>query len=43
MVLPVVTAVGRLLQKGGPRLYKVIAVRPDGSVQTVINTPLTSR
>lgn len=43
MALPVVTTFGRLLRKGGPRLYKVIAVRPDGSVQTVINTPLTSR
>jgi hypothetical protein len=36
-----VTAVGRLLRptNGEPRIRRVIAVRPDGSVRTVINRP----
>jgi hypothetical protein len=34
-----VTATGRLLRKlpGIPRVHKVIAVKPDGTVRTVIN------
>ena len=36
-----VTAVGRLLKPKGnePRIYKVIAVKPDGAVKTVISEP----
>ena len=39
---PEVTAVGRLLKskRGEPRLRKIIAVRPDGTVKTVINKPM---
>lgn len=42
MMKPEVTAVGRLLKPrpGIPRIHKVIAVKPDGSVQTVINRHL---
>jgi hypothetical protein len=42
MIKPEVTAVGRLL-KAKPdqrKLYKVIAVKPDGTVKTVVNKPL---
>lgn len=40
---PEVTAVGRLLKPKGsePRLHKVIAVKPEGTVKTVINRPAT--
>jgi len=43
MTKPEITAVGRLLKPKGsePRLHKVIAVRADGSVKTVINRPAT--
>jgi hypothetical protein len=43
MTKPKVTAVGRLLKPKGsePRLHKVIAVKPDGTVRTVINRPAT--
>jgi hypothetical protein len=36
-----VTAVGRLLKPKGnePRIYKVIAIKPDGSVKTVVDKP----
>lgn len=36
------TAIGRLLKpkNGEPRLHKVIAVRPDGTVKTVVNKPM---
>ena len=39
---PKATAVGRLLKpkNGEPRLHKVIAVRPDGTVKTVVNKPM---
>jgi len=39
---PEVTAVGRLLKPKGnqPHIYKVIAVKPDGTVKTVINRPV---
>jgi hypothetical protein len=42
MAKPVVTAVGRLLKPKGtePRVYKVIAVKPDGRVKTVVNEPI---
>lgn len=38
---PIVTAVGRLLKPKGnePRIYKVIAVKPNGTVKTVVNEP----
>lgn len=41
MTKPEVTAVGRLLKPKGnePRIYKVIAVKPDGTVKPVINRP----
>ena len=41
MTKPEVTAVGRLLKAkpGTPRLHKVIAVKPDGTVRTIINRP----
>ena len=41
MTKPTVTAVGRLLKPKGnePRIYKVIAVKPDGTVKTVISEP----
>lgn len=34
-----ITAVGRLLKKKGdePRIHKVIAVKADGQVRTIIN------
>ena len=39
---PEVTAVGRLLKPkaGEPHVYKVIAVKPDGSVKTIVRKPL---
>jgi hypothetical protein len=42
MSKPEATAVGRLLKPKGstPHLHKVIAVKPDGTVRTVINRPL---
>jgi hypothetical protein len=41
MIKPEVTAVGRLLKAkpGQKHLYKVIAVKPDGTVKTIINRP----
>jgi hypothetical protein len=41
MTKPIVTAVGRLLKPKGnePRVYKVIAVKADGTVKTVISRP----
>ena len=41
MIKPEVTAVGRLLKPKGnePRIYKVIAVKPDGTAKTVVNEP----
>lgn len=41
MTKPEVTAVGRLLKAkpGIPRQHKVIAVKPDGTVRTIINRP----
>ena len=37
-----ITAIGRLLKpkNGEQRLHKVIAVRPNGTVKTVINKPM---
>jgi len=42
MIKPVTTAVGRLLKpKGGePRIHRVIAIKSDGSVKTIIRKPL---
>ena len=39
MIKPEVTAVGRLLKAkpGTPHIRKVIAVKPDGTVRTIIN------
>jgi hypothetical protein len=39
---PTITAVGRLLKAkpGQKHQYKVIAVKADGTVKTVINRPL---
>lgn len=44
MTKPEVTALGRLLKaKPGQRqLHKVIAVKPNGTVKTVINKPLAT-
>lgn len=41
MIKPEVTAVGRLLKPKGnePRIYKVIAINPDGTVKTVVSEP----
>jgi hypothetical protein len=41
MTKPEVTAVGRLLKArpGQQQLHKVIAVKPDGTVRTIINRP----
>ena len=41
MTHPATTAVGRLLKAkpGTPRLHKVIAVKPDGTVCTVVSRP----
>jgi hypothetical protein len=38
-----VTAVGRLLKQKGdePRIYKVIAVKADGQVRTIVNKEMT--
>lgn len=43
MTKPQVTAVGRMLKAkpGQKHVYKVIAVKADGTVQTLINTPAT--
>lgn len=43
MIKPEVTAVGRLLKAkpGQKHLHKVIAIKADGTVQTLINTPAT--
>ena len=43
MIKPEVTAVGRLLKAkpGQKHLHKVIAIKVDGTVQTLINTPAT--
>lgn len=42
MIKSQVTAVGRLLKaKSGQRkLHKVIAVKPDGTVKTIVDKPL---
>ena len=41
MLKPTVTATGRLLKPrpGVPHLHKVIAVKLDGTVRTIINRP----
>jgi hypothetical protein len=41
MIKPEVTAVGRLLKAkpGQQKLHKVIALKPDGTVRTIINRP----
>jgi hypothetical protein len=41
MTKPEVTAVGRLLKAkpGTPHLHKVIAIKQDGTIKTVINRP----
>ena len=41
MTRPVTTAVGRLLKPkpGIPRLHKVIAIKSDGTIRTIINRP----
>lgn len=41
MIKPEVTVVGRLLKPKGnePRIYKVIAIKPDGTVKTVVSEP----
>jgi hypothetical protein len=41
MTKPEATAVGRLLKPKGnePRIYKVIAIKPDGSSKTIIDKP----
>jgi hypothetical protein len=41
MTKPEVTAVGRLLKAkpGQKQLHKIIAVKPDGTVRTIINRP----
>lgn len=41
MTKPEVTATGRLLKPrpGIPHLHKVIAVKPNGTVRTIINRP----
>ena len=43
MIKPEVTAVGRLLKKKGdePRIHKVIAVKADGQVRTIVNKEMT--
>jgi len=42
MKKPEITAVGRMLKPKGnePRVHKVIAVKADGTVRTVINRPM---
>ena len=44
MIKPEVTAVGRLLKAkpGQQQLHKVIAIKPDGTVTTLINKPLAT-
>jgi hypothetical protein len=41
MIKPEVTAVGRLLKPKGnePRIYKVIAFKPDGTAKIVVSEP----
>jgi len=41
MTKPEVTAVGRLLKAkpGVPRVQKIVAIKPDGKVQTLISRP----
>lgn len=41
MSKPKATAIGRLLKAkpGTPRRYKVIAIKPDGTVRTIVNKP----
>jgi hypothetical protein len=40
---PEITAIGRLLKKKGdaPRIHKVIAVKSDGQVRTIVNKEMT--
>jgi hypothetical protein len=42
MTKPEVTAVGRLLKPmpGIPHVHKVIAVKADGTVRTILNKPV---
>ena len=42
MSKPKATAVGRLLKpkQGEPRIHKVIAVKADGTVKTVLEKPM---
>lgn len=44
MTKPEVTAVGRLLKAklGQKQLHKVIAIKADGTVKTLINKPLAT-
>lgn len=44
MIKPEVTAVGRLLKAkpGQQQLHKVIAIKADGTVTTLINKPLAT-
>lgn len=44
MIRPEVTAVGRLLKakQGQHQLHKVIAIKADGTITTVINKPLAT-
>ena len=39
---PTVTAVGRLLKPKGnePRIHRIIKVKPDGTVKTVVSRPI---
>lgn len=41
MIKPEITAIGRLLKPkdSEPRRYKVIAIKPDGTVRTIVNKP----
>jgi hypothetical protein len=41
MIKPEATAVGRLLKPKGnePRIYKVIAIKPNGNSKTVVDKP----
>ena len=41
MTKPEITAVGRLIKAkpGTPHLRKIIAVKPDGTVRTVLSRP----
>jgi len=44
MIKPEVTALGRLLKAkpGQQQLHKVIAIKTDGTVKTLINKPLAT-